>query len=93
MDQESHKAANIKGNTVLYPVWRIIKIFLRIKEESLSNSKLDARSNGHIVKKRLRCAISGCFDMDTICCKECNIKKCMYKCNFIDREVCEHQLE
>jgi hypothetical protein len=29
--------------------------------------------------------------MGSICCKECNIKNCRYKCDFIDREVCEHE--
>jgi hypothetical protein len=29
--------------------------------------------------------------MGNICCKECSIKNCRYKCNFFDKEVCEHK--
>lgn len=52
---------------------------------------VDAESNGHVMKKQLRCAISTCFDKGSICCKVCDIKNCRYKCNFIDKVVCENQ--
>lgn len=68
------------------PIIRIADKLIRI----LGN-KMDKESNGHVVKKQLRCAISSCFDKNNICCKTCDIKKCRYKCNFIDKEVCEHQ--
>lgn len=53
---------------------------------------MDKESDAYVVKKQLRCTISGCFDKDNICCKACDIrKKCRFKCNFIDKEECEHQ--
>lgn len=52
---------------------------------------MDEKSSKYVVRKQLRCAISSCFDKNNICCKVCDIKKCRYKCNFLDKEVCEHQ--
>jgi len=52
---------------------------------------MDIMSNGQGVKVQLRCSSSGCFDMHNICCKACGIKKCRYKCNYIDSEICEYQ--
>lgn len=55
------------------------------------NSNMDITSNKQKVKVLLRCSASGCFDMHNICCKACGIKKCRYKCNFLDKEICEYQ--
>lgn len=52
---------------------------------------VDKESNGHNVKKLLRCTISGCFDKYNICCKACDIKKCRYKCNHMDEKECKYQ--
>jgi hypothetical protein len=52
---------------------------------------MDKESNGHNVKKSLRCTISGCFDKYNICCKACDIKKCRYKCNHMHEEECKYQ--
>lgn len=51
----------------------------------------DDKSKKNIMERQLRCAASGCFDKADICCKECDIKTCRYKCNFMDKEACEHQ--
>ncbi len=91
MNLELYKTSNPKGNTVIAVVYGAAKRLFRIEEEPLSDKEMDEGSNGRIVKKQLRCAVSGCFDKDNICCKECDIKKCRFKCNFIDKEVCEHQ--
>lgn len=55
------------------------------------SNKMDIQSNEQKAKVLLRCSVSGCFDMHNICCKACGIKKCRYKCNFLDKEICEHQ--
>ena len=38
-----------------------------------------------------RCGNSGCLDKNDICCKACDIEKCRYKCDFLDKEICDHQ--
>lgn len=81
----------MKWNAATAIAYGIIERLSERKEEPLSDTDIDDKSNGHIVKRQLRCAVSGCFDMDNICCKDCYIKNCRYKCNFIDKEVCEHQ--
>lgn len=63
----------------------------KLVERLFFSKKADKESDGHTVKKQLRCTISSCFDKNNICCKVCDIKKCHYKCNFMDKEVCEHQ--
>lgn len=71
-------------NTIIYDVCEIArKIFA-------ADGK-DEKSNRHIVRKCLRCDISSCFDMGNICCKDCSIKNCRYKCDFADKENCEHK--
>lgn len=60
-------------------------------EKSVFNENEDDGSNGLIVQKQLKCTISTCFDMGNTCCKECEIKTCRYKCNYADKEICEHQ--
>ncbi len=73
---------------------KVVKALKKMKqaaEQRLYVGKVDITSRGQSVKKQLRCAISSCFDKNNICCKECDIKNCRYKCNFIDKEVCEHQ--
>ena len=62
------------------------------ERKSFFITKTDKESNPYIVKKQLRCSISGCFDKYNICCKACDIKKCRYKCNYMDKEECEYQL-
>lgn len=66
------------------------RIFTKEKQWFFAKN-VDNESHGHVVKKQLRCGISSCFDMGNICCKECNIKDCRYKCDFIYKEVCEHE--
>lgn len=73
-------------------VARAVKKIRNSAERRLYVGNMDDASNGQTVKKQLRCAISSCFDKNNICCKECDIKSCRYKCNFIDQEVCEHQI-
>jgi uncharacterized protein YutE (UPF0331/DUF86 family) len=60
-------------------------------EQLFFNEEMDNMSSYYVVKKQLRCAVSSCFDKYNICCKACDIKKCRYKCNFINKEVCEHE--
>jgi uncharacterized protein YutE (UPF0331/DUF86 family) len=70
---------------------QVAKRLFAIGERRFFVESMDEESNGRVVKKQLKCAISSCFDMGSICCKECTIKNCRYKCDFIDREVCEHE--
>lgn len=91
MNLEFIKTRNSKANSAVAMVCEAAKRLFRIEEEPFNGEKMDGGSNGHIVKGQLRCAVSGCFDKDNICCKECDIKKCRYKCNFVDKDVCEHQ--
>ena len=60
-------------------------------EELGFNKKLDEVSKKQKEIILLRCAASSCFDKYNICCKACDIKNCRYKCNFLDKKVCEHQ--
>ena len=62
-----------------------------IARKLFTTDEKDGKSSGHVVRKLLRCAISSCFDMGNICCKECGIKNCRYKCNYADKEACEHK--
>lgn len=87
-----YKIKNSGQNPVMSLVFRIAERLFMITGKPFFNSNMDGESKEYEVKKLLRCAISGCFDKDNICCKACDIrKKCRYKCNFIDKEVCEHQ--
>ena len=91
MNWDCYTTRNIEHIPEVSIVSRIGKRLFMMVEELGFNKNVDEQSNGHEVKKQLRCAISGCFDKDNICCKQCDIKKCRYKCNFVDKEVCEHQ--
>ncbi|MHB1394747.1 MAG: hypothetical protein ACYCYE_17110 [Clostridia bacterium] len=91
MNLKLNKTKYSKRNPVMSIAYEIVKNLFTIERESFFIKKMDNESNGHIVKKQLRCTISSCFDMHNICCKVCDIKKCRYKCNFIDKEECEHQ--
>ncbi len=71
-------------NSMIYNACKIARKLFTANEK-------DEKSNGHVVRKCLRCDISSCFDMGNICCKECSIKNCRYKCNFADKENCEHK--
>jgi len=82
----------IKYNTSISVVYTILERLFITWEDSFSIKWMDNKSKRHIVESPLRCAISGCFEKGNICCKSCDIKKCRYKCNFIDKAVCEHQL-
>jgi hypothetical protein len=70
---------------------RIRKRLLMMVEELGYGKNVDKQSNGQEVKMLLRCDSSSCFDKYNICCKACDIKKCRYKCNYFDKDVCEHQ--
>lgn len=91
MNLEFYKTKVSEDNPLAAAACRIAKKLLKIEEEPFFSKTVDEESKGHVVKKQLRCAVSSCFDKQNICCKECDIKKCRYKCNFIDKEVCEHQ--
>ncbi len=91
MNSEYYKSEREKRNPIIVLVKKLIWILRKKAEQLFFSRKVDKESNGHIVEKQLRCAISSCFDKNNICCKACDIKKCRYKCNFIDKEVCEHQ--
>lgn len=93
MDLELKKARHTKNNPAITIAFEIVKRLFKIEKVSFDSKEMGEKSSGRYVKKQLRCAVSGCFDKDNICCKECDIKKCRYKCNFIDREVCEHQYQ
>lgn len=86
------KARIIKESYAIPMVFGIVKRMFKTVYKSYHNKSMDERSNGHVVKKQLKCAVSSCFDRQDICCKECNIKGCRYKCNYLDKEVCEHQI-
>ncbi len=79
-------------NSVISSALRAARGFFTKGHILFSNECMDKEPNEPVAKKQIRCAISGCFDKYDICCKECDIKNCRYKCNFIDREVCEHQV-
>ena len=91
MNFEFYKTKDSKYNPVIAIACGIVKRLFAIEKGPFFNKEMDYESNGHIVKKLLRCTISSCFDKNNICCKVCDIKKCRYKCNFIDKDVCEHQ--
>lgn len=88
---EAYKPGSKKYNPVKPTNYGISERSLINERKSLYRAIVDKESNGHIVKKQLRCTISGCFDKNNICCKACDIKKCRFKCNFLDKEECEHQ--
>ena len=71
-------------STVIYNACEIARKLFTVNEK-------DEKSNGRVVRKCFMCDISSCFDMGNICCKECSIKNCRYKCNFADKENCEHK--
>lgn len=83
--------SNFKGNCAIPTVFGIVIRLFKLGNEPFLSTNVDEASKGHVARKQLRCAISSCFDMGNICCKECSIKNCRYKCNFIDKEVCEHK--
>lgn len=91
MNLDYYRTKNVKHNPVISIAYRIIERLFMIDARPLLSKKVDDESNGRAVEKQLRCAVSGCFDKYNICCKACDIKKCRYKCNHIDEEVCEHQ--
>lgn len=91
MNLDYYGTKTTKHNPVISMAYGIIERLFIIAERSFFSKEIDDGSNGCVVKEQLRCAISGCFDKYNICCKACDIKKCRYKCNFIDKEVCEHQ--
>ena len=82
---------NSSQNPVMSISYLIKEGFFMITGKPFFNKNMDGESKEYEVKKLLRCAVSGCFDKHNICCKACDIKKCRYKCNFVDKEVCEHQ--
>ncbi|KUO76233.1 MAG: hypothetical protein APF77_24055 [Clostridia bacterium BRH_c25] len=86
-----YKIKDSKRNPVLSIAYGLAERLFMITGGSSNGKNVDKESNEGEVKKQLRCAISGCFDKDNICCKACDIKKCRFKCNFMDKEVCEHQ--
>lgn len=86
-----YKIGNSKQNPVIYIAYEIVRRLFMAAGKALPDKYMDDGSNKYEVKKLLRCAISNCFDKGNICCKACDIKKCRYKCNFIDNEICEHQ--
>jgi hypothetical protein len=91
MGSEYYKCESEKQGPDMTSVEMLIYSLRKLVERLFLSKKADKEVNGHIVKNQLRCAISSCFDKNNICCKVCDIKKCRYKCNFIDTEVCEHQ--
>lgn len=91
MNSECSKSESKQRDSLILIAEKLIWIFWKRAERLLFSKKADEESNGHVIKKQLRCAISSCFDKNDICCKVCDIKKCRYKCNFIDTELCEHQ--
>lgn len=82
---------NFEQNSMVSIACGVIKRLFAIGERGFFSENADRESNGHIVEKQLRCTISSCFDKQNICCKACDIKNCRYKCNFIDKEVCDYQ--
>lgn len=82
---------NFRQNSMVSVACQVARKLFTIDAECFFAENMDEESNGHVVGKPLKCVISSCFDMGSICCKECNIKNCRYKCDFIDREVCEHE--
>ncbi|MEA4846868.1 MAG: hypothetical protein VB106_06505 [Clostridiaceae bacterium] len=92
MDLEFYKVKNPRGGRTIFAVCGTVKGLFKNEEKPVYDKEMDEKSNRNVVKKQLRCAISSCFDKQDICCKECDIKNCRYKCNFIDKEVCEHQI-
>ncbi len=91
MSSEYYKSEIKKKNSVITTAEKLMHTLQKRVERLFFSRKVDEGSNGHIVKTQLRCTISSCFDKNNLCCKVCDIKKCRYKCNFIDKEVCEHQ--
>lgn len=80
-------------NSMISIAYGVVKRFFAIGERSFFSKNADEEPNGHIVEKQLRCTVSSCFDKQNICCKACDIKNCRYKCNFMDKEVCEHEFK
>jgi len=91
MNSEYYKSEIRKKGNILSRAVRLIRTLCGRVEQLLFSRKLEKEPNDHTMKKQLRCTISSCFDKHNICCKVCDIKKCRYKCNFIDKEECEHQ--
>ncbi|MGI6586402.1 MAG: hypothetical protein GX301_09980 [Gracilibacteraceae bacterium] len=69
-----------------------VKRLFTIDGRCFSIKNMDEKSDGHVVEKQLKCAVSSCLDMGSICCKECSIRNCRYKCDYVDKEICNHQL-
>ena len=88
MNWDLEEIRDTKKSYAIFKVFDIAKRLFKTGNKSFYNKSMDERSNGQVVKKQLKCAISSCFDKQNICCKECNIKGCRYKCNFIDNEAC-----
>lgn len=78
-------------NPMISAACAAVKRLFAIDESCFSIKNMDEESSGHTVEKQLKCAVSSCLDMGSICCKECNIRDCRYKCDFVDKEVCNHQ--
>ncbi|HYF83775.1 MAG TPA: hypothetical protein VEB00_12190 [Clostridia bacterium] len=91
MGSEYYKCESEKRGPEMTIVEMLIYSLRKLADRLFFSKNVDKESDGHIVKKQLRCAISSCFDKNNICCKVCDIKKCRFKCNFIDKEVCDHQ--
>ena len=91
MRSEFYKSKYGRQNPIITISEKFIWTLRKLVERLLYSKKADKESDGQTVKRQLRCTISSCFDKNNICCKVCDIKKCHYKCNFMDKEVCEHQ--
>lgn len=86
-----YKIESGKRNPTIALAGRIAKILGKRVEQLFFNEAAYEGPDKNPVKKQLRCTISTCFDMQNICCKACDIKKCRYICNYIDKVECEHQ--
>jgi len=82
---------DFRQNSAISLACQVARRLFTIGKRCIIVEDMDKESNGHVVKKQLKCAISSCFDMGNICCKECNIKNCRFKCDFIDKETCDHE--
>ena len=91
MSLDNYVTKNAGQNPSISVVCESVEKLFIVAETPLPSKPMDDVSNGQAVESPLRCAISSCFDKGNICCKACDIKKCRYKCNFIDKKVCEHQ--
>lgn len=92
MSAESCKAAYERRKSEISADYRLAGGLAVKERKTLFGIEMDIESNGHNVKKQLKCTISSCFDKNNTCCKACDIrKKCRFRCNFLDMEECPHQ--